>query len=498
MIKRPKRKVQEEVKQSKTTITRKKINITHSDVKNKNKLDRPKLNPKTHLINGGKKNVNDDHKSNQNLNEKNYFHEQVNIKQSQYKRKNSTHANCNNNKNQDNNINKSNNNKKNINQKNSIIKPSNQLNIKKDEKINEILNPEKEEIFSFSKIKNSILIPIKNVGNISYITMPLQCFANFKNITRGYINFPDKKKLSQNKISLSFIEVLKNLYQFQVPKAQFYDLKNFHQIIIKNNVYFKVNSTKNIFDFLTFFLDSLHMEQVQILGKENAIPTEEEKTNIEKYLYFMKNNMNTIIVDNLVLIEKNSIKCNLCKNVTTYFDNHFVYDLDISNSINRAIFNDKNDLSIFDCLKFSMLPTKKYNIYCKNCANKCNFEEKKSIISSQSILTLTLNGIETKEILNKMKNYSIKIRINEKLDISELIDKEEKFETFTKYVLHSIIYYNINTKQYISYITHTIDAKWYKYEGEKITPANDFINKIIDNIDNKIFIPVILFYRHEK
>ena len=88
MIKIPKRKVQEEVKQSKTTIPRKKINITHSDVKNKNKLDRPKLNPKTHLIRGGKNNVNDDHKSNQNLNEKNYLHEQVNIKQSQYKRKN--------------------------------------------------------------------------------------------------------------------------------------------------------------------------------------------------------------------------------------------------------------------------------------------------------------------------------------------------------------------------------------------------------------------------
>ena len=100
-----------------------------------------------------------------------------------------------------------------------------------------------------------------------------------------------------------------------------------------------------------------------------------------------------------------------------------------------------------------------------------------------------IRGIEKKEVINDIRNYQIKIKINESFN---LFDKAKNKKSF--YSLNGLILYDTEKLEYIAYSISPFDKKWYQYSKENITPMDlkDFINE-----NNFKLFPAILFYKLE-
>jgi hypothetical protein len=194
---------------------------------------------------------------------------------------------------------------------------------------------------------------------------------------------------------------------------------------------------------------------------------------------------------NFSYISQNIKNCWNCNQTSKTFQKFFTYDLNLDLALNKIAFEQKNELSIYDCIKYTSQEESIFNIYCNKCKTKNNFSKKFSIHLCQNVLIFLLRGMEKKEIVEYMKNDNIKIRIDKDLDLTDFIVVKDK--EFSKYTFHGMILYDSENKEYLAYSFSPINKKLYKYIKEEIilVEQNDFINLY----DYKLY-PVILFYRH--
>ena len=359
-------------------------------------------------------------------------------------------------------------------------------------------NTFEKQVFSFQNFKEPPLIALKYVRNTSYINTVLQCLLNIRNIISYYIrniNVISMRK-EQMPISYAFCKVAFNLFPDSSKQKQYinkYDPKEFYDCILANNSVFRGKSTKNAIDFLVYLINKMHDEELlnpnnkknnnQIINVNNK-----DFEDYIKYLYFHEN---SIFLKTFFYISKNTKNCWSCNRANITFQKFFTYDLNLDVSLNKTVFENKNELSIYDCIKFTSQEEPIFNIYCNNCKAKNNFSKKFSIYLSQSILIFLLRGMEKKQIVENMKNDNIKIRVDKDLDLSDFI--ELKNEGFTKYTLHGMILYDPKNKEYSAYSISPINKKYYKYIKEDIIPIDQ--NHFKNLFDYKLY-PVILFYRH--
>ena len=102
--------------------------------------------------------------------------------------------------------------------------------------------------------------------------------------------------------------------------------------------------------------------------------------------------------------------------------------------------------------------------------------------------------MENIEYINKIKNEKIKIKINESLDLSNIV-KYKASNSSLRYNIHGMVMFDSEKLEYIAYTINQLDGKWYKYVKENAfqVELKDFINIY----DFKKF-PVVLFYKQEK
>ena len=352
---------------------------------------------------------------------------------------------------------------------------------------------------NINDFQNPPLIKIENNGNTSYIIVILQIFANIKNIKDYY----RKKKedsfiMKKNVLLLSFnlCKMIKDLFPTQT-NGQYLGyksvpLKPFHELIVQINPIFKGKSTKNVIDFLVFFINKLHDED-KLMHVENNCKTNLKNINnenIDDYIKYLKHNENSIIFETFSWINKKVETCWQCKNQSIKFQKYFTYDLDFEYSFNQKIINNEKELSIMDCIKYTNAKKNIYNIFCYHCNKKNNFSVTSSIHLSQSVFILLLREIENSDLIKKMMNSNIKIKIDEELDLSNLVENKTSYK---RYTLHAIVFYDITKKEYIDYSVSPIDRNWYKYTNGKIESVK--FDYFADSFDYKI-LPVVLFYRH--
>lgn len=350
--------------------------------------------------------------------------------------------------------------------------------------------------FSLSIFKSHPKISLMNVGKTSYINVTFQNMANMPSILKAYLENKEliKKYSLEMELSYYFTKLLSHL--FPTSRQYYlnpYSLEEIYGIIIKLNPSFKGKSTKNVIDFLLYFLDSLHEEDKNCYKKHNYINNfncrkEENLQNIENYYHFLKENGDcyTQIFKIFSWINK---KCEVCWDCKTKYINYqffFTYDLNFENAFNKAIMNYKNEISIFECIKFASEEQTLYNKFCEKCNKKNNFTKISNIYSSSKYLILLLRGIEKTEIMNN----KIKIKIDQHLDLSNFIKSNSSCKVYS---LYGIIFYDSINSEYISYSICPFDNKWYLYINEEIRPAE--LKNIINIKDYKIY-PVILFYKH--
>ena len=342
---------------------------------------------------------------------------------------------------------------------------------------------------------------LRCVGNTTYINTILQCLANIKNITDYFlknISIINKHK-EQMPISYAFCKVDLNLFPNPNPYKiknynNKYDPKEFYSCIYSNNYAFRGKSTKNAIDFLIYLINKIHDED--LLNPINNNKSNQNQliklnnTDFKFYINYLYAHENSIMLRTFSYISQITKKCWNCNHESITFQKFFTYDLNLDLSLNKTVFNHKNELSIYDCIEYTSQEESIFNIYCNNCKTKNNFSKKFSIHLSQSVLIFLLRGMEKKEIIENMKNDNIKIKVDKDLDLSGLIKLNDK--DYLKYTFHGMILYDSKNKEYSAYSINPINAKLYKYIKEIIIiEQNDFKNLF----DYKHY-PVILFYRH--
>ena len=154
----------------------------------------------------------------------------------------------------------------------------------------------------------------------------------------------------------------------------------------------------------------------------------------------------------------------------------------------------KNELSIMDCINYLSERATLFNIYCRNCHQKTNFMKDSHIFLTQKVFTILLREMENIEYIKAIKNEKIKIKINESLDLSNIVKYKKKNSSLI-YNINGIVMFDSEKLEYIAYTINQQNGKWYKYVKENVVQVEltDFINIY----DFKIF-PVILFYKQEE
>ena len=255
--------------------------------------------------------------------------------------------------------------------------------------------------------------------------------------------------------------------------------------LFNNNIAYRVN------DYIFELIKMLNDEERQFL-KSNYVIEPIEKIKFIDYYKFIKETENTFIFNTFCWFEKVLVECLECKEIKKYFQHFLTYDINLKKCINKTLFDDNLVLSINDCIKYISENERIYNCFCGICEKKTVCEKKSFFRSVQTCLIILLKDIENTEIVDKIQKYNIKIQVNENLEIK---DYSKKSKSSFKFKIKGLIYYNSDSKEYITYCFNPKESKWYVHKDMSINQVELF--DFIDSYDFKIF-PYTLLYISEK
>ena len=377
--------------------------------------------------------------------------------------------------------------------------------------INNYLNMEKNNSNDFlgrtivgpiSVFKKESLVKLENVGKTTYMNAVVRLISNIDRIIIYYLNKLNDitEKIQEVPLSYAFSRLIFHLYPFPQDELQnSYSILNFHRIATILNPFFRGNSTKNAIDFLVFLLDTLHQEDVALNYKNsNDIQEEIDNTNFDKYYQYIRNKEHSIIFKSFGWINKTLKKCSNCDYSSTTYQKFFENDLDIKGALDKKIKETKKSknkiIFIYDCLKYLNLEEPKKIMKCEKCCQK-SIEYQSSINKTPTYFIFTLKANESENI-NKMNLNKIKIKIDEKLDLSEIINQK---------VIYNLIgfvafYYDFQDKNYREYKAFCrsqigTNKSWYVFENDDKNTISKI--NIDDNIKSSEILPVILLYKKE-
>ena len=328
---------------------------------------------------------------------------------------------------------------------------------------------------------------LKNVGNTTYLNTVIRCLVCIIGFYNYYLENQHIIKNYQEKIPITYFFSRIIVHLFQSNGKNFYSLEKFHKILIYCNPIFRGKSTKNAIDFLIYLIGQLHEDYITINKKENENSIREvDCHNIENFKQYLKEKEISNVFNEFSWISKNEEICWECNKKIITYKIFYTYDLDFEYTLNKAILANKKEISILDCINIASEEKSIYNIFCENCSRKNNFKKKSTIYSSKKTFIFLIRGLEKKEIINEIRSYQIKIKINENLNIYK------KTNTNKYYSLYGLILYDTEKLEYIAYCINPINKKWYKYTKEEIVFAE--LNDLLNKNDFQLF-PTVLFYR---
>ena len=334
---------------------------------------------------------------------------------------------------------------------------------------------------------NNIPIILQNVGNTTYLNTVIRCLVCIIGFYNYYLENQHIIKNNQEKIPITYFFSRIIVHLFQSNGKNFYSLDKFHKILIYCNPIFRGKSTKNAIDFLIYLIGQLHEDYITINKKDNENSIREADChNIEKYKQYLKEKEISNVFNEFSWISKNEEICWECNKKIITYKIFNTYDLDFEYALNKAILANKKEISILDCINIASEEKSIYNVFCENCSRKNNFKKKSTIYSSKKTFIFLIRGIEKKEIINEIRSYQIKIKINKNLNIYK------KANTNKYYSLYGLILYDTEKLEYIAYCINPINKKWYKYTKEEVVFAE--LSDLLNKNDFQLF-PTILFYR---
>ena len=344
--------------------------------------------------------------------------------------------------------------------------------------------------------------------NLSILYSFFYCFSNMESLYQSLLQLYKEQPSNKTIIkSLLFHFVAQSLISLNKEKK--YDLKPFYHKILEGNKIFEDNLDENAAtEFIIFLMNQLHSDY-KTIEKIQQTPLNEEMTqNYNEYInYYTKNGeRKSIIFENYAWVNEKRIKCLSCNTLSKLYSHFFTYDLNLTSAINKIIFlkeetkyENKMDieglkidpnapLTIRQLIKFNSENERLYNVYCSKCGQKCLKERESLIYSSSQYLIVLFSDIEKNSTIETLKEYDIKINIEKKLNIKVKVDNTKNNNI---YEINSIIFYDADSKKYISYLKRDTFKDWMIMSeiSNKIENREDFLNVV----DYKL-IPVAIFY----
>ena len=371
-----------------------------------------------------------------------------------------------------------------------------QYHISKDNIDNNII--EERKYLNNSKSKNKLnnihpIITLKNVEAITYMSSTLYCLTNIYHIKNHFTKniYIIQKNANIMPICYFFSRIIYHFFINNESDDNKYPINNFYYKIIKQNPIFKSKKMGKSINFLIYLLEKIHDEDKQLANNLNRY--NHKISEIFHKFFLIKEE--SCLLPIFTWVNRKVKICWECGKIFKSFQKFFTYDIDIELILNKIMINEqKNELSIMDCINYLSERATLFNVYCRNCHQKTNFMKDSPIFLTQKVFTLLLSEMENIEYINKIKNEKIKIKINESLDLSSIV-KYKANNSSLRYNIHGIVMFDSEKLEYIAYTINQLDGKWYKYVKENAfqVELKDFINIY----DFKKF-PVVLFYKQEK
>jgi len=327
----------------------------------------------------------------------------------------------------------------------------------------------------------------------SYINAVLQSLGHVRPFASYFLNPKNQEfiKSEYKLMPLSYVtyRLFEHLYPYPESNAiEIYSPESYLQILsLLKSPYGKRRSNPN--DFLIYILNTLHDELNSKKGNEQILRMPynfyySQNNVIQNGIRNFTNNNKSKISDVVSWFQLNESYCSDCGRSTFNFNSFNAYDLDIKNTYEYFLNDEKNYIDICDCLSYGSMP-KKFKSYCYNCKIRVIISRQSRIYSSPNVFIFLLDrGIEFNE------NYiHIPYKVEEKINLTNFIIKEN---SPVHYGLTGIVSFNRQEQKYVSYCQSPIDSNWYWYNDEKVNLV--FSQDILNNKnDNEI--PCILYYK---
>ena len=258
-------------------------------------------------------------------------------------------------------------------------------------------------------------------------------------------------------------------------------------------------------DFLIFFLGRLHAEMNE--KNEKAYNIISPNDPLSNFISYFTRNYNSIISNSFNWTNQIKRKCSNCDSQILSYQTFPYLILDLEKTRKKIFMTDLNKfhkskinnevwqneyyherenipINLIDCINYYCSYENEFKFLCPICNSECKQTTVNSLYTSPNIFIF---------ILNRGKNniFSVKMMYPPELDLSKYI---ESVQSPTKYELTGVITHlgvSGPNGHFIAFCKNPINRKWYKYNDETVTEANNY------NVHND-GIAYILFYNYVK
>ena len=364
------------------------------------------------------------------------------------------------------------------------------------------------------------MIGLINLGQTCYMNAVLQCMSNLSPITNFFLNQEKQDNIKQHFTALgqnidtslcfAYKELIENLWKG--PKNQPYSPIKFKQILQKLNPIFADNTAGDSKDFFNFLMIQLHNElngieinpasqKFKNLGDDVIVDPFNEDQVFKAFMGNFVSNY-SVISRYFYGVTQGQFECQNCKNkllqkglnlspIKYNFESFFYLEFPLEEvrkhvaelNNNLQYYQNITEVNLYDCFKYNQKLSSIIG-YCEKCKrNDSQINTLNLVYSPSPILVLIFNR-------GKGKQYKVKINFEEKLDISNIVIKNENLY----YELQGVVKHlgeSTANGHFIAYCRTAVPMYhnfWYCFNDQSVTQVNDW-NDIINSGDT-----YMLFY----
>ena len=252
----------------------------------------------------------------------------------------------------------------------------------------------------YKKVSKTGLI---NVGDSSYINAILQSLGHVRPFASYFLNPKNQKLIESKKVSMPLSYATHRLFTHLYPYPESNTIEIYSPDTYLNILSFLKSpfgkQRNNPNDLLIFILNTLHEElnSKKSINIINEMPYDfyfSQDNVIQNGISNFINNNKSKISDVVSWFQLNETNCSKCGRSAFKFISFNTYDLDIKNTYEYFLKNEKKYININDCFSFGEM-SKKCKSYCYNCKNRAIIYQKSRIYSSPNVFIFLLDrGID--------------------------------------------------------------------------------------------------------